>query len=181
MGISVKLDDLKGKLLDAARPNRFSVTITDGASLGNKGAIWTEPLSFFVKTFSLPAREIGEVIVNFQGMQTKLAGDPTYSDVTMTLHNDYGWEAKSFFEAWMEGISYTNDDGTNTRTAPAEYKTTIEVEQLGRDGETIATYVLVGCYPKSMEAIELSHESNDTLEEVSISLGLDYWYAGANG
>jgi hypothetical protein len=175
MGISVKLESLKGVLKDAARPNRFSVSIAT-SNTGNQGAAWSEDKSFLVKTFSLPAREIGEILVNFQGMQTKMAGDPTFAAVTMTLHNDYDWNAKNFFEQWMEGIALVETEGTNTRTAPAEYKTEITVEQLGRDGETLATYVLVGAYPTSMDAIELSHESNDTLEELSITLSIDYWY-----
>lgn len=174
MAIGVQLEKFKGQIKDVARPNRFAVSITDPPG---GMAVWQEePLSFAVKSFSIPAREIGEIILNFQGMQTKIAGDPTYPDVTMTLLNEYDWGVKDFFESWLEGISLTETEGTNTRTAPADYKTTIRVEQLGRDGDTIATYILVGAYPKSMDAIELSYESNDTPEEMSISFGYDYFH-----
>jgi hypothetical protein len=176
MAIDIKLETFKGQLKDGARPNRFSVTVS-GAQ-GDKGASWTdEPMSFFVKTFSLPARTIGEIVVNYQGLQTKIAGDATFDDVTMTLHVDYDFTTKAYFEQWLEGIVFIETEGTNTRTAPAEYKAEILVEQLGRTGEVIASYTLVGAYPKQMDSIELSHESTDTLEELSITFGIDYWYA----
>jgi hypothetical protein len=175
MAIDIKLETFKGQLKDGARPNRFSVSIA-GAQ-GNQGASWSdEPMSFFVKTFQLPARTIGEIIVNYQGMQTKIAGDPTFDDVTMTTHVDYEFKTKAYFEKWLEGIALVAQEGDNTRTAPAEYKGEVTVEQLGRTGETIRSYTLVGAYPKQMDSIELSHESTDTLEELSITFGIDYWY-----
>lgn len=167
----IKLNTFKEQLKDGARPNRFWVEITGSQA----GAAWTEPISFMVKTFSLPARTVGEIVVNYQGMQTKIAGDPTFDDLTMTLHNDYAFQAKQYFENWMEGFVTVGKDGTNTRLSPAEYKAEITVQQLGRTGEPIATYIIHGAYPKQMDAIELSHESNDTLEEVSVSFGIDFW------
>lgn len=168
----IKLESFKGNLKDVARPNRFYVSIS-----GNQaGESWNEqPMSFFVKTFSIPSRTVGEIILNYQGMQTKIAGDPTYDDVTMTLHNDYNWDVKSYFQNWIEGFVTVGQDGENVRLAPSEYKAEITVEQLGRDGETIASYTLVGAYPKQMDSIELSHESTDTGSEVSISFGYDYF------
>lgn len=171
MADDITLNGFKGNLKDAARPNRFWVTITGNMA----GASFDNTISFFVKTFSIPSRTVGEIIVNYQGLQTKIAGDPTFDDVTMTLWNDYDFKAKKFFEAWLEGFVTMGTDGTNTRLAPADYKAEITVEQLGRSGETIATYELQGAYPKQMDAIELSHESTDTLEEINITFGYDFF------
>lgn len=168
----IKLESFKGQLKDGARPNRFFVQIEGQQA----GANWVEPISFFVKTFSLPPKTVGEIVVNYQGMQTKIAGDPTFDDMQMTLHNDYELTAKRYFETWLEGFITIGQDGVNTRLAPAEYKAEINVQQLGRLGEELAKYKIIGAYPKQMDAIELSHESTDTLEEISISFGIDYWY-----
>ena len=136
----IKLESFKAALKDGARSNRFFVQIA-----GNQaGATWTENISFFVKSFSLPARTVGEIVVNYQGMQTKIAGDPTFDDMTMTLHNDYGFEAKKYIEDWMEGFVTVGEDGVNTRLSPEEYKADITVQQLGRTGEPIATYEMIG-------------------------------------
>ena len=175
----ITLSGFKNALADGARPNRFWVAITSPS--GATSAIWNDPaMGFLVKSFSLPAKTIGDIVVNFQGMQTKLAGDPTFDDASMVLHNDVAFSVKKFFQAWMEAIANTGGadgstqvDGTNVRLAPAAYKTDITVTQLDRTGSALATYILHGAYPKTMDAIELSMESSDTLEEMSISFAYD--------
>ena len=172
MGIDIKLETFKGTLKDVARSNRFCVTVT-----GHQGdASWTDNMSFFVKGFPLPARTIGDVTLNYQGMQSKLAGDSTFDDVTMVLHNDYEFVAKSYIEKWMESIASVGTEGTNLRAEPIEYKANIIVEQLGRNGETIAKYMIVGAYPKQMDQIDLNHENQDSPEEISVTFSVDYWY-----
>lgn len=176
MSVDIKLETFKGQLKDGARPNRFSVSVEAPAAVGS----WSEPLAYLVKSFQLPPRTIGEITVNYQGLQTKIAGDATYDDVTMTVHMDYGFRAKEYFEKWLELIVQVGREGDNLRTAPAEYKTTIQVDQLGRKGEVLKSYTLVGAYPKQMDSVELSHESTDTLEELSITFGIDYWYSNGD-
>lgn len=168
----IKLESFKANLRDTVRPNRFWVTVK-----GNQaGASWNEqPLSFMIKNFVIPARTIGEIILNFQGMQTKIAGDPTYDDVSMTVHVDYAMEIKKYFEEWMEGFVEVGADGVNIRKEPYDYKAEIQVDQLGREGEIIASYELIGAWPKNMNSIELSHDSSDTASELSIDFGIDYW------
>jgi hypothetical protein len=172
--IDVKLETFKGQLKDAARPNKFAVSIT-GAQ-GGIGAQWIDtPFSYFVKSFSLPSRTIGEVLVNYMGLQTKFAGDATVDDVTMVTHIDYDFTVKTYFEKWMEGIVSIGTEGDNLRFSPEQYKAEITVDQLGRSGEILATYILHGAYPKQMDAVDLSHENSDVLEELSISFGYDYF------
>jgi hypothetical protein len=173
--IDVKLETFKGQLKDGARPNKFAVSIT--GNQGVAGAQWIdEPFSYFVKSFSIPSRTIGEVLVNFMGLTTKLSGDGNQvDDCTMITHVDYDYTIKKYFEKWMEGILSIGADGENIRSAPSQYKAQVTVEQLGRSGEVLATYILHGAFPKQMDAIELSHENQDVLEELSITLAYDYW------
>lgn len=168
----IKLETFKANLKDTVRPNRFWVTV-----LGNQaGASWTEqPFSFMVKSFVLPARTIGEIVLNYQGMQAKIAGDPTFDDVSMSVHIDYEMSVKKYFEQWMEGFVEIGDDGSNIRLEPSEYKAEIRVDQLGREGEVIASYMLVGAWPKNMNTVELNHDSQDTASELNIDFALDYW------
>jgi len=174
MAIDVKLESFKGQLKDAARPNKFAVSII--GNQGGMGALWTdEPFSYFVKSFSLPSRTIGEVLVNFMGLQTKLSGDATFDQVTMITHVDYDFTIKRYFEKWMEGIVTIGTDGENIRYAPSQYKAQITVEQLGRDGEVLATYILHGAFPTQLDAIDLSMENSDQLEEQSITFSYDYY------
>lgn len=167
----IKLDSFKAQLKSGVRPNRFWVTI-----FGKQGgATWQEqPFSFLVKSFPIPDRTIGEVSVPFMGQTTKLAGDMTVSDVTMVVHIDKDMAIKEYFETWMEGIAQMY--GTeNVRSDPEEYKAEIHVEQLDNSGSPIKTYKLNGAWPKQMNSIELSHDSQDTLEDLSVDFAIDTW------
>ena len=175
MAGSIKLTDFKSQLRDAARPNRFWVTIGNHAGDNTTGAgsmAWSDQMPFLAKTTSLPNRTIGNIELNWQGMKAKIAGDPTFDDITFTFINDYDWNVKNFMETWLEQIAAM--DG-NTRTAHESYKVDVTLEQLGRDGETISKYILIGAYPISMDSIELSQESSDTVEEVTVSLTYDFF------
>ena len=166
---NIKLEDFKAQYKDGSRSNRFWVTITGAQG----GAAWVDtPFSFLVKSFSLPARTIGEIIVNYQGLQAKFAGDVTMDDMTMILHNDVGFKIKTYFEKWLKGIV---DTQTNTRNVHSTYQAEIMVEQLGNTGETLAKYKILGCFPKQMDAIELSHENVDQFEELSITFACENW------
>lgn len=175
----IKLDAFKGVVKDAARPNRFFMTIEQIGAEGGDGPQnsaqipnWDENHCYLVKSAGLPPRTIGEVELNWQGMKAKLSGDPTYDEMTITLINDYDFKAKKFFESWLEVIAMTEE---NTRSSQGRYKANIKLDQLGRTGEIIASYRLHGAWPKQMDQIELSHESTDTIEELSMTIQLDYW------
>ena len=167
---SITLADFKSQVADVARPNRFWVEITGGTAAG----AWQEQnMAFLAKSANLPARTIGEIELNWQGMKAKIAGDPTFDDFTMTFLNDYDFNLKKFIEDWMEEIATM---ATNNRTDHGTYKAEILVSQLGRTGdEVLRKYKLIGAYPKQMDAIELSMESNDQAEELSVTWGYDYF------
>jgi len=171
MADNIKLDSFKSQLKSGCRPNRFWVTIT-----GRQGdASWAEqPFSFLVKSFPIPDRSIGEISVPFMGQTAKIAGDMTVSDVTMVCHMDQDMRIKEYFEVWMESIAMM--EGTeNVRSDPDFYKASINVQQLGNVGETIKGWKCLGAWPKQMNSIELSHDSSDTLEDLSIDFCIDTW------
>jgi len=169
MAGSIKLSDFKAKVTDVARPNRLWVQITSEKSVAKN---FTDDMSFLAKSVSLPNRTIGNIEVNWQGMKAKIAGDPTFDDMTLTFLNDYEWKIKKYFEAWIEEVATMV---SNDRTAHGTYKSEVKIEQLGRTGEVLATYKLLGAYSISMDAIELNQESGDTVEELSVSLAYDYF------
>jgi hypothetical protein len=170
MAGSIKITDFKSRISDVARPNRFFMSVVgNGLPAGN----WQDDMSYMCKSVSLPSRTIGNIELNWQGMKAKIAGDPTFEDITLTFINEYSWRAKNFFETWIETIS---NMASNNRTAHGNYKCQIQLEQLGRsDADILAVYVLDGAFPVSMDAIELSQESNDTAMEFSVTLAYDIY------
>lgn len=179
---NLSLKDFKSNVTDVARPNRFWVSVGDPANaivkMGNDNnaslQVWQQYHEFLAKSASLPGREIGNIELNWQGMKYNIAGDPTFTDITLTFINNYEWDLRKFFEAWMEVMAQMD---SNERSQPASYKSDIiELKQLGRtSSDVLATYRLIGAYPTSISAIELSQASENQDEEVTVTLKYDYF------
>lgn len=160
------LETFKSRLKDVARPNRFIVT------LNNPVGISPEQLSFFVKASKLPGVTTAEIEMKWQGLKTYFAGDPTYEEWSVTVYNDYDGLARQLVEKWYNEIIKVPD---NTRGAPADYRQDLLVAQLGRKGETLAQYKIIGAFPTNVATIELSMDSESTVEEFEITFKYDYW------
>jgi hypothetical protein len=166
MGIA--LNDFKAKVSDVARPNRFLLSFTSPT-----GGADAETISYFCKGAQVPGRTIGDLILNWQGMQSKIAGDPTFEDLTLTFYNDYEQLARKTIEDWMILI---NNQFTNEREDTAAFKVDATLQQLGRkQGEVLGTFKMFGFFPKMLDPIDLNMESVDTVGEFGCTFSLDYW------
>jgi len=157
------LDEFKAQLIGGgARPNQFRVTITppSGIVIG----LDVRRTSFLIKGTSLPAQTIGEIPVPFRGRTLYMAGDRAEAEVwETTVINDTDFMVRNALERWMNGI---NDLENNTGVInTADYQTDATVEQLDRDDTVLKTYIFRGLWPQTLGAIELSHDSANTLEE----------------
>jgi hypothetical protein len=178
----LSLKKFKSNVTDVARPNRFWVAlgdpanaiITSGADNNASLSPWKEYHEFLAKSASLPGRTIGNIEINWQGMKYNIAGDPTFDDITLTFINNYEWDLRSFFENWLEVMAQMD---SNERSQPGAYKSdVIQLQQLGRtSSDVLATYRLIGAYPVTIAAIDLSQDSNDSMEEISVTLKYDYF------
>lgn len=166
MGIA--LNDFKAKVADVSRPNRFLLSFT-----APSGGVDAESVTYLVKGAQLPGRTIGDIILNWQGMQAKIAGDPTFEDFTVTFLHDYEQAARSTIENWMQFI---DNQFTNEREVQQNYKVDATVQQLGRKaGEVLATYTLYGFYPKTLDPMDLNMDNVDTAAEFGVTFSVDYW------
>ena len=180
---NVSLAAFKSKLTDVARPNRFWVSVGDpsnaiasadgsenNASLGT----WKSSFEFYAKSSSLPGRTVGNVELNWQGMKYNIAGDPTFDDITLVFLNNYEWDLRAFFENWVEVQSQM---ATNERSAPGSYKSdVITLQQIGRTAsDVLATYTLVGAYPTVVSPIEVTQDTENGHEEISVTIKYDYF------
>lgn len=174
----VSLSKFTEMLKDTCRPNRFFVTIVGDPA----GVQWLpEPYSFMVKSFVIPDFNVGEIVLNYAGMQHKLQGDLTISDCSMTLHVDNDMKILDFFERWLEGIITVGVDGENVRLSPQECAAEIRVQQLDRTGKTVKTYMLQNAWPKSKSTIELNHDNTDTPMDMTVDFAIDYYYILGSG
>ena len=161
------IDDFKANLIGGgARANQFRVTITPppGIAIG----LDVRRTSFLVKGSNLPAMTMTPIEVPFRGRKIYIAGDREFGEEwTTTFINDTDFMIRNAMERWQNGI---NDLANNTGViAPADYQTDLSVEQLDRDDTVLKTYVFKSAWPTSVNAIELTSDAADALEEFEVT------------
>lgn len=184
--MTMRIDDFKAALTQGgARGNLFRVNMSfpnatiQGQANAAFGSSGPEALSsFMIKAASMPGRTIGSIPVNFRGRQLKVSGDTTYEDWTLTVTNDNNFAVRNAFERWQEAINgaVTNVSGLGTNAANFNsYVADLEIEQLGRDGSVIKRYIMKGAWPTSVDAIEVSYDNTDQIEEFGVTLCYQWW------
>ena len=165
------ISNFKNNFQGGVRPNQFRVNITAAVFGG-------ADLEFLCKATNIPSSVIGAMDVNYRGRILKVPGDRTYEDWTVTILNDPNWQNRSFFERWMDGIQDHTFPVRNVR-ATAVYGTGT-VRQLGRDGKTIATYVVEDIFPTNLAALDLDMSSNDIAQEFVVTFAVNNWRSSAS-
>jgi hypothetical protein len=159
---------------DGARPNLFDVQLTFPTAV-NPGSA-NRKLTFMCKTASLPGSTIGHVPVFYFGRETKLAGNRTFPEWTLSILNDEDFAVRNAFEKWMNGI---NRHVSNVRDLWAGnslgYSTQAYVKQYSKTGDVLKQYTFEGIFPVDVSQIDLDWGSNDTIEEYSVTLAYQYF------
>ncbi len=171
---TLSVDSLKAEITGGgARPNLFQVMLT-WPGLGMSKADATKA-AFFIKMASLPGSTIANIPLPFRGRTLQLAGDRTFDPWSITVINDVGMDIRKSFEEWMNAM---NTHVSNTGDVnPSNYKATMTVTQLKKDGGTGRSYQIQGAFPTALGPIELDYGQENAIEEFSVEFQLDYWTA----
>jgi hypothetical protein len=166
--MAFNINEFKSQLVGGgARPSLFEVRITHPIL---SAADFKIP--FMVKTAGLPASNLGTFNVPYFGRQVKYAGDRQFEDWTVTVINDEDFAVRNALEAWSNAI---NSHASNTRALPQDYKSDAQVIQYGKDGTPLRQYTFQGLYPLTIDAIPLSWETQDQIEEFGVTFQYDLW------
>jgi hypothetical protein len=158
--------------LGGARANQFYVQLQFPASVG-AGPIIGQKGQFLCKGAQLPASTIDNTPVQYRGRQVNFAGERTFAPWTITILNDNDFALRNAFEAWMNSI---NNNQTNTGTIiPNQYQVDMQVYQLDRNGNAVKEYKFIDAYPTEVSAIELNFDTNNQIEEFTVTLQYNYW------
>ena len=172
-----------------ARPNLFEVEMTTLPG----GIAWdADSFRYMCKAATLPASNIANIDVPFRGRIFKIAGDRTIDPWTVTIINDEGFKLRNAFEEWADLIAKL--DNNLGATDPAAYMTNAKVYQLGRGSSpssksntgsanaVLKEYEFIDIFPTNVQAIDLSYDSTDTIEEFTVDFQVQsYNFAGAGG
>jgi len=140
--------------------------------------------SFLVKATTIPASTIGSYDVYYHGKAIKVAGDRSFDTWDTTIFNDEDFGIRNTLENWMGSIS---DHSLNTRDKQvfntsegdvAKYKSTLKVQQFGKDGTTLRTYTFKGAWPSALSTINLDWSTASEIEEFTCTWVYDSWHVG---
>ena len=163
------LDKLKAHLSGGgARANQFRVILALPTGLAFNQRADGDKMSVLCKATSLPAMNLGEIPVPFRGRQIYLAGDRAFDEPwTTTFLNDTDFAIRNTMEEWSNGIN----DLLNTTglSDPREYQSQMIVKQLDRDDNVKKSYTFHNCWPMTISAIELSHDTTNAIEEFEVT------------
>ena len=159
-----------------ARANQFMVTMGGAGATG-----LTNNFHFLCRSAQVPALTIGEVAVPYRGRVIYLAGDRTYDAWTVTIMNDRNYSVRAFLENWMDDMSDIGGTTKANAISAASYYANATVQQLDRNNKAIRTYKLEGLWPTTLDAIDLSYDANDAIEEFGATFRFNWMTAGGGG
>ena len=159
-----------------ARANLYEIVIT-GAPIGNT----LNDLPFFAKGAQLPASTLGEISVPYLGRVTKIPGDRTYEDFTVTIMNTESMQLRIALEAWNAAINGHESNVSSGDQKPLWNDCIAKVKQLTRDNQVAREYELRHVFPKEVGAVELAYDNNDSVSEFTVTFGYTYFVLSGGG
>jgi len=111
---------------------------------------------YLVKSTQFPSTTLDETVLNWQGMDWKIAAKHTYSDITITFNVDYNAKIRKLFEDWS---NKAHDPITNESGLHSDYQADQILQMLGYNGTVILEAKLVHAWPKEISQITLDYSS----------------------
>ena len=160
---------------DGARPNYFQVLMNFPPQVVNSQPAG-QKTQFLCKSAQLPSVTMGIAPAYYYGRELKLAGNPTYQDWTITIYNDEDFLIRNAFENWQNLInSHAGNLRDPTMANYSGYTVSATVNHMGKIGNIIKEYDFVGMWPTDPSMIDLDWQTNDTIEEFTVTLAYQYW------
>jgi len=169
------ISEFAGKFLKGGiRPHMFEVDGMIGPSSNDSGET---KIPFLVKAAQLPASTLGLIELPWRGRKVKVPGDRTFAEWTITVLSDGHFDLRDKFEAWSSGINQHESNVPNEESQPMQGENYMDwqVFQLDRKGNKIKGYNFIGCWPSEVSAIDVNHETTDSLTEFTVTLQYTYW------
>ena len=174
-----------------SKANRYEVIIglpsgasgTDAASAGSSALIESvrnlesgdtaRRISFRCDSISMPGRNLRSVMNgNIYGPPHEIVQGLTFAEVAATFYAGSDMGERIFFEEWQK---VTYNPQTYDINYYKEYVGSIEIYTLNEQDERTYGVKLWEVFPKTIDAIPLSHASSNTINKVGVSFAYKYW------
>ena len=167
---------------EGARSALFKVSCTlKGSNLNSTDG--STLLPFMCKGVQMPTSSVGIVTVNYFGRPVKFPGSRTFEDITLTIINDEGYSVRNRIENWMDQINQmeTNKRANLAVSGKIGYVSDLTLEPLTKQGGIagVSSYKFINCFPTSLDAVDMSWDSNDQIMEFTTTWAYDYFTHGS--
>lgn len=176
MAFNVQDFKSRGLTYHGARPTLFMVEINNPPAGTAQGAA-IEKIKFMLRATQIPPEIVEPVPVGYMGREIKVSGDRTYPDWNVSVINDEDFLVRNLLEAWSE---IQNSPVENLRR-DSLYKADATITQFGKEGNTLAQYNMVGIFPTTVGAIELSWDNKNQIETFDCTFAFDWWIRVTSG
>jgi len=126
-------------------------------------------VSFLCKASKIPQSTLNINQAFYMGRPFKYPGDRTFNDWSISCYNDGTYGLRKAFEAWM---NLMNTNRTNVgANAMNQFMTDWTITPLTREGNPIARYKMVGCWPTTISetTMDMAAQSEPSTFDVTIA------------
>ena len=172
------------KTLGLANPNKFKVDIAFPALLSTGGIhplkqddTTLRNLSLMCETISFSGRGVQTVLDLQYGLRREMPYNaPVYQPITLTFLCSRELKEKQLLDKWNNFIVPNNKGKGFDVAYYKDYVGTITVTLLDSDGKT-GKYAqeYIEAYPKTVNAIELNHSTQNSVARVTADFQYAYW------
>ena len=131
----------------------------------------------YVKTTTLPGKEISNQVVPFMGLDFNVPGSVKYTGSEaweLLFWCDEGLNIRNKVENWIKEI-FDDETSTGKYGVPTEQAT---MDLLGKDLNPIRKYNFVGIYPVSMGPINYDLQGTGAPLDFPVTMAYQYWRLG---
>ena len=165
------------KTLGLANPNKFKVDITFPEKINTGGNETLRNLSLMCESISFSGRGVQTILDLQYGLRKEIAYNaPVYQPITLSFLCSRELKEKQLLDKWNNFI-VPNKKGKGFDVAYyKDYVGTITVHLLDSDGTTVKyAQEYIEAYPKTVNAIELNHSTQNSVARVTADFQYAYW------
>jgi hypothetical protein len=168
----------KNAFAGGTRANRFLVS--GGIGVNASTTSTSIARTFHIRSTFIPP--ITNITLELHGYGRKLhiPGDRQYAPWQISVYDDLDGSSTATSNLWRDFSNWhnnINDHETNNSGAGSpsftNYKQTWKIEHLDLDGDTIKTFTMNGCWPKTISAIDHNMTNRNFLNTFSVVMLYD--------
>ena len=158
-----------------ARPSLFDIEITLSSPTLLTGVGGVDNIISHCNVSAIPPLTITPIEKQYFGRTVKIPGDIVYGDLSTTILNTEDYSIRNAIETWMDHINSHKENKTSANFADADFRSTIELTQYGKDGSALQTYQFFDAWPMTLAEIALSYDTASDLEQFDVTWAYNYY------